>query len=280
MVNTGDALAGMGGALVAAAGSGNTADRLVAGTGHLMAGVGGALAQAGQTMLGGGTGGRSGAPSSAGSSAGTGSVAAQEPTGDGLPRPHWVLRDKNGTPVPGELGPYFDQHGKYFTTAPTPVCFWLSMLGHRSIGLSYMVATGKIAGTGECPGGLPTVADWHVLGSYYLDTTCTGTAYASGANGAVMAVAGTAYYHDALGQSYANVYKWNTNTQKCELLTSNPGALTTWTQVPADIVTLLPNAPYSLELVYCRSATPAPPRRYACHADRHRTVGRHRRHVL
>ena len=165
MDNAGRAIAGMGGAMAQAGRGMGTGAGIVSGAGGLVAAAGHGIAMAGRAL--GGSGG-------AGSSAGTSGAKAQESSGDGLPRPHWVLRDKSGTPVQAEAGPYYEPNAKYFQTNATPACVWVSTLGQRSIGLSFMLTTGRLAIYPQCAGGISNNADWHAPRSYYLDASCAG----------------------------------------------------------------------------------------------------------
>jgi hypothetical protein len=224
MHDAGHAMAGVGGSLEAAGG-------FVAGAGHLIAGAGSSLAAAGSSLVAGGSAGASGAK-------------AQESTGDGLPRPHWVLRDKNGTPVQADVYPRWPTNAPPFATGgETGVA--INYSGRKSIGLIYNLATGKLATSTEVSGGLQAAATWRDTSTWFLDSACQNSpVFAS--RYYTLAVANTVYYAANLAAA-GTVYQWDGHA--CTATTGT----TTWyamTPVPADVANLLPNPPYTLELVY------------------------------
>jgi hypothetical protein len=184
-------------------------------------------------------------------STGMGSDAkAQEPTGDGLPRPHWVLRDKNGDAVQAEVYPgyAYDTYVQHFTTV-NPLCVSISFMGARSIGLPYKLSTGKLDG---CEGS-PPVASWRDWPSaYFVTATCNGAGYYIGPYFSGIKVGSTYYHADGPATMHvATVYSWNAQTSMCTAYTpANGQDVWAYKPVPSDVVNLLPNPPYTMELVY------------------------------
>jgi hypothetical protein len=247
MHDAGHAVAGAGGSLANAgrgmlAGSSGSAGQLIADAsvdaGKVLQDAGQMLSDAGLTIA------------NAGHSA-IDSGKAQE-AGDGLPRAHWILRDKDGTPVKADVYPAYSQtHPKFTESAPE--CVSVSYLGKRTIGMAYSLSTGHLSKYSECPSGLPDAATWRESPyGYFLDAACSGQAYGPGASYTI-AIGGVYYYSDGTGitSKPATYYSWNKTMGMCQAVT-NTGGLDLWMfkQVPADILNLLPSAPYSVELVY------------------------------
>lgn len=250
----GEALAGAGGAAAGrssappgaeaersvTAGSGGAAGARAA-IGGMLAAAGSAIAQAGRSMAG----------AAAGSGGSVAGAAAQEPAADGLPRPHWVLRDKSGAPVEADV-----QAGYGFSTVgfgSKPDCVSITHAGQRRIGLAYMLDTGKIALSNECMQGSVTAeqATWRP-GSVWIfsDATCeTPITY-----GPYYTVAiGGKLYHSATGapQVPSTIYRWNADHATCDPA-ANASGVRYWAfaPVPQDVIDLLAQPPYTLELAY------------------------------
>jgi hypothetical protein len=239
MHDAGHAMAGVGGSLEAAgsgmsAGAGGMVGELVAGAGHLMADAGASVAAAGSSLVAGGSAGSSGAK-------------AQESAGDGLPRPHWVLRDKNGTPVQAAVSPQRPAGSPRFASG-TELGVWINDYGSKSIGLTYKLATGKPADENELPGGILTVATWHETSDRFLDAACqTSPVFAT--RYTVVSVANTLYYATDAAPA-GTVYLWDGRTCTVPGGGGGGGTRYTMTPVPAEVANLLPNPPYTLELAY------------------------------
>jgi len=210
--------------------------------------LGGMLAAAGETVA---HAGRAIAGAAAGSGGGLAGAAAQEPASDGLPRPHWVLRDESGSPVQADAQPGYASDTPGFGSRPD--CVTIAHAGQRRIGLSYMLGTGKVAMPGECGGSnvIAQQATWRpggvwVFGDAACETPLTfGPVY-------TVAIGGT-LYHSATGAPMvpSTFYQWNAEAQTC-----SPAANTTsvklwpFEPVPQDALELLPSEPYTLELAY------------------------------
>jgi len=243
MRDAGTALAGAGAAISGGAGGpgGRGGHGGVAGAaGRVMAGVGGALAAAGRAVA---------AVGGAGGAAGAAGAVAQEPAGDGLPRPHWVLRDASGVPVVADITPAYGDTAPQFQVA-TPTCVHVSHYGQRRINLAYEIPTGHIATSPACGYGLQSTADWHTGGTYFLEADCSGPAYGPPSSAAsARLVGGVAYYVGGAGTgtAYATSYVWQTGA--CMPVTGSK-TLAPFIPVPDDVVNLLPGAPYVVELAY------------------------------
>jgi hypothetical protein len=185
------------------------------------------------------------------SDGGNGSDASAQESGDGLPRSHWVLKDKNGTPVKADVYPsYVAKHPRFSESAPE--CVSIQYMDKRTVGLVYVLSTGKSAKYSDCASGLPDVASWrespYVI---FLDSGCS-TQPAISAASFTLRIAETLYYSDGTSASKPSTYyHWNTATQNCDAV-ANPTGTEYWPYklVPADVLNLLPHPPYTMELVY------------------------------
>ena len=226
------------------------AGEALAGAGASMGGAGaGMLSTAGNAVAGAG---RALAGAAAGSG-GTAGAKAQESTGDGLPRPHWVLRDKDGAPVQAEVQPGYAKTVRFASGGET--CVWIEHAGTRAIQLGYDLTSGKVAKWSECSRGSSVTdgADWHAIIIAYADDACAGTTYQSTTRAELMPmVNGVLYYtSEDAAPSSATLYAWNAAQSKCEAApNSMPINFRAMKPVPSEVVNLLPNAPYTLELVY------------------------------
>jgi len=172
---------------------------------------------------------------------------AAEPAGDGLPRPHWVLRGADGAAVQADVVPGYAASADRFIDAPE--CVYVQHVGQRRIGLSYQLATGKLSVAGECNQSASTlIATWHdTTQAYYLDDVCAGPAYVPSA-GIVLTVGSIPYYSAGV-PVVVTAYRWQASTQQCVQL-SGPVTMWPYTTVPATVTELLSHAPYSITLVY------------------------------
>lgn len=237
----GQAIAGAGGALAGAGAELGGHDG--SGFGAALSGAGAALGAAGRALAGtGGTGGTARADTTTDAGTDTGAVPA--------PNPRWVLRDKDGAAVPAVVNP------GYTTSLPrfgsTRDCVGISHYGQRHIDLSYELATGAVGAraTDVCPSPIVAeTAEWHVAAAVwrYSDAACTKPIASNSQY--LFSVAGR-LYHSGTGAPTvpATLYGW-TSYGACEGV---PNTAQYWAvePVPADVVNLLPNPPYSLELVY------------------------------
>jgi hypothetical protein len=244
MRDAGAAVAGAGGDLAEAgrrmvAGVGGVGHAAVGGAaGRVVAGAGGAIAAAGRAVGAAGT-----ALAGSGGHAGSAGVTAQDvPAADGLPRPHWVLRDRDGTPMQADVLPGYAPAALAFTA--TPDCVYVQYAGPRRVGVGYMLATGAPATTAEC-----SLSGVGAGVSTYLDAQCT--AAADSARHVKAMVAGQLQYAGGAVVTPATYYRRNTTTQACEAA-ANPGGtkLYPYVPVPADVAGLLALPPYTLEIVY------------------------------
>jgi hypothetical protein len=243
MHDAGNALAGAGAAMAGAYSNGSPdagGGGIVQTAGSYMQTAGLAISNAGDAV---GDAGRSG---------NSGSSATAQESSDGLPRAHWILRDKAGTPIKAEVYPALPATSPRFIEA-APSCASVNYLGTRNIGLYYVLATGKLSKYPECPGGiLSTTASWRdYAGTYYMDSGCSGAAYT---NSSVMTamVNGVVYYSDpSSGSNVSSYYTWSASTSMCTKTTPTNGAtIYPFKLMPDDIINLLTNPPYSMELVY------------------------------
>lgn len=183
---------------------------------------------------------------------GSGDAHAQEASGDGLPRPHWILKDKDGNPVQADVYPGYSARVTKFSEI-APECVSVSYIGKRSVGLGYLLATGTLAVQSDCVYGVANYATWRD-GPYriFADAACQGDPYYLGVLSGVK-IGGTFYYADGDPSivKAATYYQWNTTSSTCVAVSpANGQDLWMLKPVPADIVSLLPDAPYSMELVY------------------------------
>lgn len=216
--------------------------------GNAMADAGAhAMAQAGAG--GAGAGGASGTGGDDGSGNG-GPTPAED---DGVPRPHWVLRDKDGEPVQAHVGgPGWSTTAAVsksrFTNAHGD-CVWISQMGQREIGLAYSLATGKLDNCGSKP-----AASWREASSTtyligFATSACDGDGYSLTGGDHVQRIGSTHNYVDGAPTRMTTYYVWNGIS--CEEKTLAAGRdLWAFKQIPADVQNLLPAAPYSLELAY------------------------------
>lgn len=173
--------------------------------------------------------------------------------GDGLPRAHWILRDRNGTPVQAaDLGPVWSTAGRLTRPRFTAVhgdCVQIGTMGQREIGLAYSLATGKLDG---CETYAPTTTWREAFATYliaFTTSSCDGAGYSMIGGNHVQRVGSTYYYVDGAPTHVATYYTWNGST--CTAV-SPAGGRDIWAfkPVPQDVVNLLPAAPYALELAY------------------------------
>lgn len=276
MHDAGEAMAGIGGAIAdagrelggrggvggsggrAAAGGGGRASGGLGGTGgalrgaggRMLSNVGGMLAVAGRAVSDAG-----GALASAGQSAGGSGASgaqAQEPN-DGLPRAHWVLRDKDGTPVKADFYVY-DEPKDFFADASVD-CVSVQYFGNRYIaGQYYRLSDGAF---GICyPNAIYRSQSWRLHPLAFFgpnDDACNGQALSTSRFGSLPIEVGGAYYYTdgAPSVTATTYYRWNQTSQKCELQTSaTPTSLWAFKPVPADVLNLLNKPPYTVELVY------------------------------
>lgn len=203
-------------------------------TGGAVADAGGAVKDAGEALTDAGT------------------AQAQE-AGDGLPRLHWVLRDKDGTPVQADGGPIWSAAARAnpprFTDAHGD-CAWVSIHGRRAIGLSYSLATGKLDG---CEQYAPQ-ASWRDAAVKwnswvaFTTPTCDGPAYSpqGSATTQVLRINGVHHYADGAPTAVQQTYQW-TGSQCIVSLVREVWA---YKPIPQDVVNLLPDAPYTYEITY------------------------------
>lgn len=173
---------------------------------------------------------------------------AQEPTGDGLPRPHWVLRDKNATPVQAEV--YQIGVNAIRFTEQVADCVIVGRAQMRDISLYYKPSTGKIPTGAEGCANYVSGSTWRDV-AVFSDAQCNASAYGRSQSSTVK-VGSTWYYTDGAATLHvATYYQWNADTSMCTVVTPTNGQdLWAFKPVPADIVNLLPNPPYTMELVY------------------------------
>jgi hypothetical protein len=231
MHDAGEAIAGAGASL-RAAGAGAA--------GELLAAAGHSVATAGETIAEAGTGGTSGA-------------LAQEITADGLPRPHWVLRDKSGTPVQADVSAGRASDAARFGTSRT--CVYVSYYGQRRIDLTFDLASGRVATSLQCDVGVAASPDINSAlngVAYYLDSECKGPAYSTRAATPIVQVdGGKIYFQDATLPAPVATTVYRFSGSSCTAMQGNVASvLRPWVELPADVTGLLPSPPYSLELVY------------------------------
>ena len=192
-----------------------------------------------------------GAMKDAGTAVDSGSAQAQDKS-DGLPRPHWILRDKYRAPVQAEVGPLWSagmRTSKPRFTNTHGDCVWITAMGQRAISLSYSLATGRLDG---CETYAP-ITTWREAASSYLvafmTSACDGAGYSVMGADHVQRVSGTHYYVDGAPTHVATYYMWNGST--C-VANSPPGGRDIWSfkPIPTDVTNLLSAAPYTLELAY------------------------------
>jgi hypothetical protein len=250
MRDAGEAMAGIGGSMLGGAGASGASGSAAAGksgASGARAAIGGMLAAAGATVA---QAGRAMAGAAAGSGGGVAGAEAQEPASDGLPRPHWVLRDKSGAPVQADVAPGYASSTPGFGEAAD--CVTIAHAGQRRIGLSYVLSTGKLALPSECASsGIVSQQAWRPASIWYVfaDSACETplTSYA-----VTIAIGGT-YYHSATGapSSPNTFYSWNADSQTCAAVQNTSGAkFWAFAAIPQSVLELLPRAPYTLELAY------------------------------
>jgi hypothetical protein len=181
-------------------------------------------------------------------------AGAQEPSGDGLPRGHWVLRDSHGqalnvlafgSPAPGYRTRF---------TSDADDCVFIDHAGGQQIALPYRLATGAMATADESVNSALYVGtDWRdpVLQSWvvFRDNACQSQATRS--SGATVRVGSTYYYTDGAPMHVSSYYTWDQTTQACTPQNPTAGAdLWLFKPMPADVVNLLPDPPYTFEVVY------------------------------
>lgn len=240
MRDAGEAMADAGRRMGADAGEGDAGVGMLADAGEMLLDAGRMLSDAGGALAGSGGGG------------GASDAQAQEPS-DGLPRAHWVLRDRDGTPVKADFYVY-DEPKDLFASAAVD-CIAVHYFGSRYIGGQYYrLSDGAF---GACYPMSYASESWRrsalaVFGP--ADDTCSGPGLStSGYFGAIpLRVGGTFYYVEgAPVVSTMGYYRWNQTTQACEKTTSStPVSLWAFKPTPADVVGLLSKPPYSVELVY------------------------------
>jgi hypothetical protein len=236
MRDAGEALAGAGASM--------------GGTGAPSAGMGGMLATAGHAVA------DAGRAIAGASGNGTAGAKAQEDAGAGnsvaLPQPHWVLRDKDGTPVQAMVEPGYATTDRFNSGNET--CVWVERAGSRAIQLAYNLATGTGAKNTECTCGqsVSTINAWRDSGDiYFADAACAGPTYQSQQYEKMWSVGGALYYPSSeQAPAMATLYKWNSSTSTCTSLGGSTTGFRALKPVPTEVVNLLPNAPYTLELVY------------------------------
>jgi hypothetical protein len=232
----GQAMAGAGGAL---AGMGAE----LAGTGgSIMAGAGAVLTTAGHALAGTGSGGTGGT-----AHADTGLGAAAVPNG------RWVLRDKDGVAIDAMINPYMPQpmqelhFGKHADAVPE--CVGIDYLGSKRVGLTYRLDTGRIATM--CNGTSAITTNTENL--FYLDATCSGTAYWPTSSGPSMAVVldGHPYYAELAETIKTSATAYTNRTGQCSATTvlGTNVTLAPMRPVPAPY-DALSAAPYTLALEY------------------------------
>jgi hypothetical protein len=246
MNDAGHGIAGAGDMLDAAGGEMNRAGEagisgyasaMLGVAGQMLSDAGGAIVEAGSSLASAGHSGEGG--------------KAQESSSDGLPRAHWVMRDKNGMAVQAHVYPgYSNAHPKFDKAGPE--CVSVAYYGSRMINLGYTLATGAIARSSECPYGLQDAASWKdSSNAYFLDMACSGAAYFVGPS--VISIAGSVYYADGAANltNVTTYYHWDEGMAACKAINNPSGtSFWAWKSLPTDVRDLLPNAPYTLELVY------------------------------
>jgi hypothetical protein len=249
MREAGEALAGVGGSMVAGSGGASGSAAGVGGSVAMRRTVGGMLAAAGSSVA---HAGRAMAGAAAGSGGGVAGAAAQEPQADALPRPHWILRDKHGTPMQVDATPGYADTTPGFGVQPD--CVSITHAGQRRIGLGYMLSTGKVALPGECnaTGVYDQRPSWRSSGALwsFADAQCETPL----ATSAVFIVAiGDQLYHSQTGAPTvpSTLYRWVSESATCEAFANTSNArMWTWAPMPSEVAGLLSQAPYTLELAY------------------------------
>jgi hypothetical protein len=173
---------------------------------------------------------------------------AQEPAGDGLPRAHWVLRDADGEAVQADVYPGYEIYAVRFSESMLP-CVTVSYKDKRSIGLSYRLLTGKLDGCETYP---PT-ATWRASPYVrFADSGCQGTPYLYFNAAIVLKIGSTYYYTEGQASTHAaTYYQWDAETSTCTASSPVAGIdLWAFKPVPNEIVNLLPDAPYTMAIVY------------------------------
>lgn len=171
---------------------------------------------------------------------------AQEPVGDGLPRAHWILRDKSGSAVEAEVYPSWQSEDHTKFSSGQPPCVGIGYLGARAIGLSYALAHGRL----DSCDSWPPVSSWRESPwSYFTDNRCEGQAYSTSSGVPTQKVGSSYYYVDGPPTITTSTPTYIWSAGACTAGGSQQ-KLWAYKLVPEDIVNLLPNAPYTLELVY------------------------------
>ncbi|MDD9947221.1 MAG: hypothetical protein OXU20_39645 [Myxococcales bacterium] len=172
---------------------------------------------------------------------------AQALPAERLPRPHWVLRDGDDTPLEAEVYPTLRP---LRFSAVAHECVTITHMGQRHIGLAYRLATGKI--DSACGSYTPADSWRDSTWAYFTKPDCTGQAYAIGGGWLITEVAKRFYYTDGPADTQVDkYYRWDETTETCRATTSSQGQdLWAFKEVPTYVVNLLDKPPYSLELTY------------------------------
>ncbi len=168
--------------------------------------------------------------------------------GGQIPRPVWVLRDKDGKAVYGDFSPSLaDIQSRFGESRKRHVLVhWLQ---DRRVALEYELDTGKPT---VASGGYPSWRD--NPSAIFHDAQCTGPAYADEAHWNSAVLTGTDVYYVAGDPDVVDTtwfYRWNAETETCELhsLGANT-SLWAFKLIPDWVADALANPPYALTLEY------------------------------
>jgi hypothetical protein len=180
-------------------------------------------------------------------------AGAQEPSGDGLPRGHWVLRDSHGQALNVLALAWRGAGYQARFTNNAGDCVYIQWFSSREINLAYQLSSGTIATADHCIGGVDSGASWRdpVVQSrvVFHDSSCQTPASTSSL--ATVQIGGSYYYTDGAPMHVASYYTWDQTTQICAPYAPTAGAdLWLFKPMPALVVNLMPDPPYTFEVVY------------------------------
>jgi hypothetical protein len=200
-------------------------------------------------------------PTLASGTSGDAETGEIEPAAPQLPNPRWILWDADGNAVSALISPLCEPSDSGACGQPPDFfepwsynCVYVGALGNTTVSIKYDLSTGLI---GEC------AKSQLSLGHIFADPDCTGQEYAAGAwagyGGRALFLRDSAIHYaqpsgvvqlDPAYGFYPTGLPDGDGLPTCAALPYGPQQAYPLVPLPEEIVNLLDNPPYTIELVY------------------------------
>lgn len=170
----------------------------------------------------------------------------------GIPRPHWVLWDKDGNSVNADVYPSDPLSQEKNRFEPSYSCVYIYFLDDKRLYFVYNLGTGNISA--QCYNPIYISDTWKEnINTYFLDDNCNGSTYSNTGSvyAQILIVSGIVYYVDGHPdiENPSVYYKW-VNDECHEYKNTNEDNFWAYKPVPSWVLNALPDAPYTLSLEY------------------------------